>query len=345
MAFASVSQPFEFKQITQTHTAALSEFLGPIQEELISFESKLASLVATSSHTSRKIVDYFFSQKGKRIRPAIFLSLCKSLSYNGKHKETMACVSEYVHAASLLHDDVVDDSQTRRSRKTAHTLWGRPATILVGDLIYARASELMTETGELEIVAGFARAISQMSEGEIIQLEHIADLDLPEETYFKIISYKTASLLSTSCLSAAVLAKVSEPQKEALVNFGHSLGVSFQLIDDALDYSSSSSLLGKKNFKDLEEGKVTLPLILLMKKASEEEQAKVRDIFQKTSQKVEDFQYIADLVQHYQTSTETIQRARTYTKKALEKLDEAFDSTYNLNTLKKMALGLVERSY
>ena len=345
MAFANVSQPFEFKQLANSNTNVLSEFLRPIQAELGDFEASLLELINTSSKTSKKIVEYFFSQKGKRIRPAIFLSLCNSLSYNGRHKNTMACVSEYVHAASLLHDDVVDDSPTRRNRETSHTIWGRPATILVGDLIYARASELMTETGELDIVASFARATYQMSEGEIIQLEHISDLSIPEEVYFKIISYKTASLLSTSCLTAAILAKVNDRQKKALENFGYSLGVSFQLIDDALDYMSEQKLLGKEIFKDFNEGKVTLPLIQVLKKTSKEETKKIHTLFQRNELNPNESQEILGLIQKYKTNEYTVNLAKDYTYKAVKELNEAFDSSYNLDTLKELATRLVERKY
>lgn len=345
MAFASVSQPLEFSHIGSSNKNLLSAFLKPIEEDLTQFESKLLGLLETSSLTSKKIIEYFFSQKGKRVRPAIFLSLCKSFSYEGEHKSTMACVSEYVHAASLLHDDVVDDSPKRRGKRTAHTIWGREASILVGDLIYAQASELMTHTGELEIVASFAKAISQMSEGEIIQLESTYDLNLPEETYFKIISYKTASLLAASCKTAGILAKLKLEQRKALENFGYSLGISFQLVDDALDYTSEQEVLGKEKLKDLEEGKVTLPLILLMKKASSLENSNIKKIFEKEKILELDKKYILDLVKKYKTTEETVGHAKKITDQASSQLDVVFKKNYNLEHLKKLARDLTSRTY
>ena len=345
MAFANVSEPFEFTRLVSSQQNAFSEFLSPIQEELILFESKLLELLEVKAETSKKIIHHFFKQKGKRIRPALFLSLSKSLGYKGEHLYTMACVSEYVHTASLLHDDVVDDSETRRGYQTAHTLWGRPSTILVGDLIYAQASELMTQTGKLEIVSSYANAISKMSEGEIIQLENIFNPDITEETYTKIISYKTASLLSATCKTAAILSKASQEKIEALENFAHALGISFQLVDDALDYTTSQNLLGKKRLKDLEEGKVTLPLILLLKKASFQEKEKIRSIFKKKLFSEMDLTYIYERIKHYQTTEETLERARILTEESIKKLDKAFIEKDSFSTLKDLARNLAHRAY
>ena len=345
MAFAKVSEPFEFTRLVSSEQNAFSKFLGSIQEELILFESKLLDLIHVKAETSKKITQHFFKQKGKRIRPALFLSLCKSLGYTGEHLFSMACVSEYVHTASLLHDDVVDNSLTRRGFQTAHTLWGRPSTILVGDLIYAQASELMAQTGELEIVSSYAKAISQMSEGEIIQLENVYNPELPEETYTKIIRYKTASLLAATCKTAGILSKLSQEKIIALEQFAQNLGISFQLVDDALDYASSQNLLGKKRLKDLEEGKVTLPLILLLKRSTLKEKEKIHSLFKKKLLTQIDIAYIDERIKYYKTSEETLSKARSITEESIKKLDEAFPDQNTFNDLKELARNLSHRKY
>lgn len=345
MAFAKVSQPFEFSQLSNSQNDIFQLFLGPLKEDLEALEQNLPELIQTNSKTSQEVVDYFFLQKGKRIRPAIFLFLCQSFSYKGAHKNTMACVSEYVHAASLLHDDVVDDSPSRRGKKTAHTIWGRESSILVGDLIYSQASELMTKTGELGIVSAFAKAISCMSEGEIIQLENTFNLELSEETYYQVISFKTASLLSASCKTAAILSGLTKEETSTLEKFGETLGVSFQLLDDALDYLNPTEVLGKKQLKDLEEGKVTLPLILAKKSANSLENSKLEKIFAQKEMSSEDKFFIASLVKKYETAKKTIQIATEKTRSAIEELDHVFGEKKELESLKALALGLTQRTH
>lgn len=345
MAVATIPQPFEFDQLCSSNKTTFGEFLCPIKKDLEELEHNLVGLLKTESKSSREVIEYFFLQKGKRIRPAIFLYLCKIFSYKKPHKTLMACVSEYVHTASLLHDDVIDNSPTRRNKPTAYTLWGKETAILVGDLIYARASELMTQTGKIEIIASFANAIRQMSEGEIIQLEHIFDLTMDSKTYFTIISYKTASLLATSCKTAGILANLSQEKIQALESFGYNLGVSFQLIDDALDYLGDHNTFGKKRLKDLEEGKVTLPLILLKDKATELDYSKINRCFNQQKFSTSDVVFIGDLIKKHKTAEETIQQAKHYTQKALEQLDQNFEKLYDLEPIKNLALQLVQRIY
>ena len=345
MAFAKVSEPFEFNQLSTSQSDIFQMFLGPLKEDLEALEQNLPELIQTNSQTSKEILDYFFLQKGKRIRPAIFLFLCKSFSYTGSHKQSMACVSEYVHAASLLHDDVIDHSPTRRGKKTAHTIWGEESSILVGDLIYSQASEIMTRTGELGIVSAFAKAISCMSEGEIIQLENIFNLNLSEEIYYKIISFKTGSLLSATCKTAAILSGLNREETETLESFGATLGLSFQLLDDALDYRNSQEVLGKKQFKDLEEGKVTLPLILAKKQSSPLERSKLEKIFSTKEMLPEDKTFIVSLVKKYKTAEESIQIATEKTKEAIVELSRVFAGKNELDSLKALALGLTQRTH
>ena len=255
----------------------------------------------------------------------------------------MACVTEFVHTASLLHDDVIDSSTLRRNKPTVHTKWGDQMAVLVGDLIYARASELMAKTEKNEVVSSFAQTIKKMSEGEIYQLEHVYDYNMTRDRYFQIISCKTASLLSTTCEVAGFLSEVSPQQVKALKNFGYYLGISFQLVDDALDYTSEEDVLGKKQYKDLAEGKVTLPLILLREKLSDLENSKIRKSFAAGNLSSAEMSSLAKLINIGKTADKTLELAKTYTDKALMQLDQNFDSNYSMEPLKKMALELVQR--
>lgn len=336
-------QRLEFSRLNSYKQETLAQLLKPVFPDLYELEKSILSLLDSESQTARDILSYFFQQKGKRIRPALFFYICNILGYNGPHKLKMACVTEFVHTASLLHDDVIDDSPLRRNKPTVQTRWGDQTAVLVGDLVYARASELMAETQKDQLIGSFARTIKSMSEGEIFQLEHIYDYGLSSELYFKIIGCKTASLLATTCEAAGLLAGVSESQVKALRGFGYNLGISFQLVDDALDYLCEEELLGKKQYKDLEEGKVTLPLILLREKLSDLENSKIKKAFSAQRLSKSDITSLVKLIRFSKTADKTIEQAKIYTQRALDQLDQNFDSSYAMEPLKKMALELVHR--
>ena len=336
-------QKLEFSRLNSYKQETLTQLLGPVFHDLTRLESALVTLLETDSKTAQEIVQFFFTQKGKRIRPALFFYICNILGYDGPHKIMMGCVTEFVHTASLLHDDVIDNSTLRRNKPTVQTCWGDQMAILVGDLIYARASELMAKTGQETLITSFAQTIKKMSEGEIYQLEHVFDYSVSYERYLDIISSKTASLLATTCETAGILSDVSEGQVKALKSFGYNLGISFQLVDDALDYLGDEDVFGKKQYKDLEEGKVTLPLILLREKLSDLENSKIKKCFTQDKLLPSDIINIVKLIRIAKTAEITIEKAKVYTKKALEQLEQNFDSSYNMDPLKKMALELVQR--
>lgn len=336
-------QKLEFSRLNSYKQETLSQILGPVLKDLTQLETNLIAYLGSDSESARNVVGFFFSQKGKRIRPALFFYICNILGYDGPHKIMMGCVTEFVHTASLLHDDVIDSSTLRRNKPTVHTRWGDQMAILVGDLIYARASELMAKTCKVDIISSFARTIKKMSEGEIFQLEHISDYSMSQECYFNIIACKTSSLLATTCETAGILAGVSTKQVQALKNFGYDLGISFQLVDDALDYLGEESIFGKKQYKDLEEGKVTLPLILLREKLSDLENSKIKKFFAGDKRAASDIFSLVKLIKIAKTAEKTIEQAKIYTKKALDELELNFDDSYNMEPLKKMALELVQR--
>ena len=323
----------------------LSQALLPVLEDLQQLKPLLKNYLSAKTESSRKILQHVFASEGKLVRPAMFFLVSRMLSYRGKHLMPIAAVCEYVHTASLLHDDVVDSSKLRRNKPTSNSIWGDESAVLVGDLIYSTASELMANTGYLELVKIFAASIKKMSEGELLQLEHIFSLDISKETYFTVLGGKTAVLMGAACRAAGILAEAPESQKNALENFGYSLGIAFQLIDDALDYRSKQTVFGKEIYADLSEGKVTLPLILLQEQAKPNEIEALQQIFAKDHIGNSDVQYVATLVKKYNTSEQVLDIARSYTQKALGLLTEFFPPSDERSHLENLAKSLVYRSY
>ena len=216
----------------------------------------------------RSLGEHVFAKPGKRLRPILLMLSAELCGYKGPRRIQLAAAHELIHTATLLHDDVVDVSDLRRGQTAAHVLWGNRSAVLVGDFCYARASQMIVEDGELEIVGLFAKMIQMMSEGELLQLERSFDPDATESHYFAVIERKSAALLSAVCEIGAILGGVTRIERRYLADFGRQLGVAFQLRDDALDYSANSSDTGKPSFTDLREGKVTMPLLLALKRAA-----------------------------------------------------------------------------
>jgi octaprenyl-diphosphate synthase len=320
----------------------LAESLEPVEARLRILDGHLPHYIPTESQTSKDVLAHVFQSGGKRIRPALYFFCCDLLDYKAEHLYPIAAVCEYVHTASLLHDDVVDSSTLRRNKPTANSIWGDQASVLVGDLIYSRASEMMAATGSLDIVKSFARAIRIMSEGELLQLEAAFNPDASEETYMKVVYCKTAALIATSCKAAAILAGIGNAAEDKLYQFGKNLGLAFQLIDDALDYIGNREFFGKPTLSDLKEGKVSLPVILLAKLANDDDRATLRAIINKKQILDEDVAVVAKLVETYDTAELTIERANAFTDQAISCLDGFPDSVYK-DRLISVAKRLVGR--
>ncbi len=321
----------------------ISRALEPVSSELESLASLLIPFTFAETMTSREVVKHVLSGGGKKIRPALYFFAAKLVGYQGDHLQSMAAVCEFVHTASLLHDDVIDNSTLRRNKPTPNSIWGDEASVLTGDLIYARASEMMAETGSLEIVSMFAKAIRHMSEGELLQLEYLYRDDITEDVYFKIIEYKTAILLSAACKAPAILSGRSEQECLALASFGHAVGFSFQLLDDALDYAGTTSVFGKETLADLPEGKVTMPIMLLRNQASSSEWQEVTKIIRKSEITTRDMHRVLELVNHYDTAGQTLALAETYTNDALKAL-EMFPESAERTNLESLAKSLLLRA-
>ncbi|RJG07790.1 octaprenyl diphosphate synthase [Noviherbaspirillum cavernae] len=223
-----------------------------------------------------QIADYIISAGGKRIRPVLVLLVANAFGYRGTHHHNLAAVVEFIHTATLLHDDVVDESSLRRGRQTANALFGNAASVLVGDFVYSRAFQMMVAVGELRVMQILADATNVIAEGEVLQLLNMHDPDVTEERYLQVIRSKTAKLFEAAAQLGALIAGAQDEEIEAAAEYGRSLGTAFQLIDDVLDYSGNATDIGKNVGDDLREGKPTLPLIYLMQHGTPEQRMLVR---------------------------------------------------------------------
>ncbi|PHV10542.1 polyprenyl synthetase family protein [Chitinimonas sp. BJB300] len=225
----------------------------------------------------RQVAEYIISSGGKRLRPALTLLSAQALGYKGQHHIELAAVVEFIHTATLLHDDVVDESSLRRGRDTANALFGNAASVLVGDFLYSRAFQMMVGVNDMRVMQILADATNVIAEGEVLQLMNIGDAELNEADYLKVIRYKTAKLFEAAARLGALLTKQDAKVETALASYGMHLGTAFQIVDDVLDYSGEAGEIGKNLGDDLAEGKCTLPLIHAMRLGSEAQAAVVRN--------------------------------------------------------------------
>ncbi|MFA6970979.1 MAG: octaprenyl diphosphate synthase [Gallionella sp.] len=223
-----------------------------------------------------QVGEYIVNGGGKRLRPALVVLSAHAFAYKGVHHHELAAVVEFIHTATLLHDDVVDESGLRRGRETANALFGNAASVLVGDFLYSRAFQMMVEVGEMRVMQTLADATNVIAEGEVLQLLNCNDADVDAENYMRVIHYKTAKLFEAAMRLGAILAKASDADEAAAAKYGMHLGTAFQLIDDVLDYSADEQETGKHLGDDLAEGKPTLPLIYAMQHGTPEQTAVVR---------------------------------------------------------------------
>jgi octaprenyl-diphosphate synthase len=232
-----------------------------------------------------QIAEYIISAGGKRIRPVLVLLIANAYGYRGSHHHTLAAVIEFIHTATLLHDDVVDESSLRRGRQTANAMFGNAASVLVGDFVYSRAFQMMVSIGDMRVMRILADATNVIAEGEVLQLLNMHDPDVTEARYLQVIRSKTAKLFEAAASLGALIAGASEADIEACSEYGRSLGTAFQLVDDVLDYSGVAADIGKNVGDDLREGKPTLPLIYLLQHGGAEQRQLVRSCIENGDEK------------------------------------------------------------
>ena len=250
-----------------------SEIHALMKSDLVMMDEILVNRLDSNVDLISQMSQYIINSGGKRIRPLLLLLCARATNYKGDYHYSMAVVIELIHTATLLHDDVVDGSSTRRGQETANELWGNAPSVLVGDFLYSRAFEIMVEPNSMQIMKILSKATNQISEGEVLQLLNIKNANVSQSEYFEVIERKTACLFKAACQIAGILSESNKNIIDALGVFGMHLGNAFQIIDDTLDYESNSSVIGKEVGDDLSEGKVTLPMIYALEntKGSEKE--------------------------------------------------------------------------
>ncbi|HEY6871835.1 MAG TPA: polyprenyl synthetase family protein [Geobacteraceae bacterium] len=290
--------------------------LALIGDDLKNVELQFRKDLQSDVPLIRKVGEYVLASGGKRIRPALLLLSAKLCGYQGDRHVPLASVIEFIHTATLLHDDVVDNANLRRGIASANTLWGNEASVLVGDFLFSKSFSLMVADGDLRVLKVLSAATTIIAEGEVLQLISTSDMDLTEERYVEVVKCKTAILLSAACQAGAILGKATPAREEALRDFGMSLGIAFQLMDDTLDYVASEEQFGKSIGHDLEEGKITLPLIHTLKRCTPAERERIGEIVDKELPDKSDFQTVFDLVYAYGGIDYTIDRARDHIARA-----------------------------
>ncbi len=255
----------------------LPDLLAPIANDMKAVDAVIRNRLDSEVVLIRTIGDYIVGAGGKRMRPALLLMIAKALGYNGSNHQLLAAVVEFIHTATLLHDDVVDESDLRRGRSTANAVFGNAASVLVGDYLYSKSFEMMVESGSMQVMAVLSGATTVIAEGEVLQLLNVHDPDVTLDRYLQVVRYKTAKLFEASAEVGAIVAGSSPAVQNAAAAYGRHIGTAFQLIDDALDYSGDADALGKNVGDDLREGKPTLPLIRVMETGTPEQRELIRD--------------------------------------------------------------------
>jgi octaprenyl-diphosphate synthase len=289
------------------------------------------------------LAKHLISAGGKRLRPLLTVATSLMCGYKGDKHHKLAAAVEFIHSATLLHDDVVDDSTLRRGKKPANLVWGNSPSILVGDFLFARAFNLMVETNSLEALKILSNASSIIAEGEVRQLAALGNMQMDEESYMQVISAKTAALFSASTEVSAVITSQSDEKRKALHDYGLKIGLAFQLVDDALDYSGFESKLGKSLGDDFREGKMTLPVIRAIEFSNHENDSFWHRVIVERNQNNEDFKKAMLLIKSSKSIESTIELARQYSLEAKELLN-VFDAGPWRTTLQELASYIVERA-
>ncbi|MDG5748679.1 polyprenyl synthetase family protein [Qipengyuania sp. XHP0207] len=290
------------------------------------------------------LAGHLISGGGKRLRPMLTLAGAELVGYSGTRHHKLAAAVEFIHTATLLHDDVVDGSDLRRGKAAANIIFGNPATVLVGDFLFSRSFELMTEDGSLKVLKILSGASAIIAEGEVDQLTAQRKIDTSEERYLHIIRAKTAALFAAASRIAAVVAECSEEQEQALDEYGRNLGVAFQLVDDALDYDSNAEAMGKDRGDDFREGKMTLPVILAYARGNEEERAFWKAAIGGFKTSDADLDHAIALIDRHDAVADTKLRARHFAQRAIDALS-IFPDGQARRAMTQAALFAVARGY
>jgi octaprenyl-diphosphate synthase len=321
-------------------------FLNNLKQLLAADMAAVDQVIRTRLHSEvalvNQVAEYIINSGGKRLRPALVVLSANAFGYAGKFQFDLAAVVEFIHTATLLHDDVVDESDLRRGRATASALFGNAASVLVGDFLYSRAFQMMVEVGEMRVMQTLADATNVIAEGEVLQLLNCHDADVDTENYMRVIHCKTAKLFEAAMRLGAILSKTSAEDEIAAAKYGIHLGTAFQLIDDVLDYSADEQETGKHLGDDLAEGKPTLPLIYAMQHGTPEQVAIVRGAIEQGD--VSQFAAVLQIIRDTGALDFTRQQAQHEADVACQALAQLPDSEYK-TTLLSLAQFAVSRSF
>ncbi len=314
-----------------------------IEEELLKTEAFSRDLLDSKVELILRAGGYILDSGGKRVRPGLTILSGKLFDAPEDRLIPVATVMEYMHTATLLHDDIVDGAKLRRGKPSANRVFGNDVSVLVGDYMFAKAIYALAVYGGEEVLKVSARTVQDMAEGELLQLEKIGDISITEKDYFDIIYRKTASLLATCCEVGAIVGEAERTKREAMRKYGEFIGYAFQLIDDAFDYISSEEQIGKPAGNDIREGKVTYPLLSILNELSEEEKERIANILNSINPKKEDIEFVRNTVLERGGDKKTVELAKTYVERAKECL--RFIENSNIKkALEEIADFIVERT-
>ena len=331
--------------LKKSASSAYLELKNLLSEKLQNVEALILQKLKSDVNLIEKMSNHHLSSGGKRLRALLTLGSAKLTGYkeNGRDINLAACV-ELIHSATLLHDDVIDESKLRRGSQTTNSIWGNQSSILVGDYLLSRCFEMMVEDGDLEVLKLLSSTSAKIAQGEVMQLQHKGEADLLEETYLDIISLKTASLFSAATKTGACLSQSNEKEKKALESYGKNLGLAFQIADDALDYYAKEKLFGKEIGKDFFEGKVTLPLISIFQKGNDKEKKFLAEIMKKENRTDKDFSETLSLINKYKAVEATFKKAEFFVNVSFDAL-AIFPETEDKRILQNLTSFSLNRSF
>ncbi len=326
--------------LKKSANSAYLELKNLVGDKLYKVENLINHKLKSKVSLIKKMSDHHLKSGGKRLRALLTLSSAKMCGYElGDRDINLAACVELIHSATLLHDDVIDESELRRGNKTTNSIWGNQSSILVGDYLLSRCFELMVDDGDLEILKLLSSTSAKIAQGEILQLQHKGEADLLEDTYIKIINLKTAALFASATRTGACLAGANDKEKGALESYGKNLGLAFQIADDALDYFAKEISFGKEIGKDFFEGKTTLPIIIIFQRANIEEKKFLLSIFKKEKRNEDEFSEVLALINKYKAVEESFKRAEYFVNVSKDAL-----GTFNLSEEKKVLQNLTSFS-
>ena len=338
-----MGQIIKLKRPKEDFNDQISNIIDLCQEDLESTNTLILEKLDSKVPLIHDIASYLILSGGKRLRPILtscsFHLVNSKLQYKKNHIGLAAAV-EFIHAATLLHDDVVDESKKRRGNLSANEVWGNKTSVLVGDFLFSRAFQLMTKYGNVEILKILSDTSVTISEGEVLELSNDKDPTINEDVYFEVINGKTASLFSAACQVGAISAGASKKEIESLKSFGTNFGMSFQLVDDAIDYSSNNNLLGKNIGDDFKEGKITLPIILAYLRSNNQEKKFWDRTIINLKQSKNDFLKAKEIMQKYSCIEDTLDRARHFCNVAIDSLGSFTENKYKISLIKLIESSL-----